>query len=431
MHKLLQPLKKISIENAFIFLVFIIILNVYASITMLFNGSWSYHSNFPYYNYLLKALSEFRLNINSNIHMDLAFFKGKWYMYWGPAPVFYVLPFYLLWGINASDIFYVFIAGFINILLMFYVIKNALKYFKIQISSFSKIFLLLNFAFCSPNFYLSLNGNVWATTQLIGIFYLLLCLIFYFRFLQNINFMISLFLSVIFFNLAWLSRYSLVFSGLLFIFPILNFYKNNERQKLKRAIFIFIGIFSISLTIIFLYNFLKFGNMFELGERFVKAIPFENQIHERGKFLSSDYFLHNINYYFFKPLLFKSKFPFLALDVEGNSIFFVYPISIFAFFLVFKNIFKKYQGFYYPALLVIVLTLASFLFLFTTGRYQFGIRYLLDIFPLFIILLCFVIDRVPNYIKIIFLAYGIPVNILGVISYQHVIIELMKHIRLF
>src|SRR5437879_6238108 len=65
-----------------------------------------------------------------------------------------------------------------------------------------------------------LNGQIWGTSQIFATTYLLLFYLFYFRFLNSEKHS-QLILCVVFFWLACLSRYVLLFNGILFIYLFL------------------------------------------------------------------------------------------------------------------------------------------------------------------------------------------------------------------
>jgi hypothetical protein len=87
-------------------------------------------------------------------------------------------------------------------------------YFSISLSLMAEVFLILTFAFASPSFFLSLAGKIWFTNQIFATTFLLLFYCFFFQYL-NTSKLYSIVASVAFFCLACLTRYSLLFNGLL------------------------------------------------------------------------------------------------------------------------------------------------------------------------------------------------------------------------
>src|SRR6266567_1857712 len=84
-----------------------------------------------YYTYLLDAFFHGRTNVTSPSQYDLSLFQNKWYLYWGPAPALFILPFYLFSHLQASDIIYTAIAGTVNVALFYFVMQEFKKHFHI------------------------------------------------------------------------------------------------------------------------------------------------------------------------------------------------------------------------------------------------------------------------------------------------------------
>lgn len=234
-----------------IFVLFIISL-IYILFSIKIKGDIFVQTAYSYYTFLLTALFHGKLNIASPTTIDLSFFNGKQYLNWGPAPILFILPFYLFFGNITSDVFYTLVAGISNIFLFYLLIAEFKKYFALKISNFSEVFIILSFAFVSPNFYLSLGGRIWHTEQIIATFYILIFLLFFLKFLNKNLFEIKyLFISVIFFNLAWFSRATMVFYGFFFIYLLFLLFKLKNIELLKKS-FIIIAL----PTFIFIMTFL-------------------------------------------------------------------------------------------------------------------------------------------------------------------------------
>jgi hypothetical protein len=195
------PFKKgflICLFNLFIILSIFII---YIHFSAVISGNIFKPTAFGYYTYLLDAFLHGHVNVTIPSKLDLSFFQNKWYMYWGPAPVLFVLPFYLFSHLNASDVIYTAIGGTANVVLFYGVIQEFKKYFSISLSLMADTFLLLSFALASPNFFLSVDGKIWYTSQIFGITYLSLFYLFYFRFL-NYNKYYHFALCTVFFSIC-------------------------------------------------------------------------------------------------------------------------------------------------------------------------------------------------------------------------------------
>lgn len=416
---IIKLFKNCNINTAEIIFIFPYTAMLYIFFSSMLTKSIFSITNRPYYNYLLDAIFHWRLNLTSPFTYDLSLFYGKWYLYYGPSPIIFISPFYLISGVFASDVFYTLIAGFLNIILFYILLHQFVKYFKINLSIFSMLFVLFSFAFASPNFYLSLGGDISATYHLIGIFYLLLSYIFYFKFLNNTKNLFLLVLSVIFFNLAWFSRYTLVFNALLFIYPLYLIYKTGNKKLLKKAFIIISSFMFISILLILAYNYLRFKDPFEMGLKYQKGSPRNEIPFKNNKIFSIDYIPYNFTYYFLNHLNVSSVKPFAHVNTEGNSVFSVYPVVFLLFFLFQKKYIKnkRYSLFLGLSFLIIFINLFFLMMYFATGWNQFGSRYFLDVVPLLYLLILFVLNDIPIVVLSIILLYGVSINFLGTLIY--------------
>jgi hypothetical protein len=370
-------------------------------------------TNNDYYTYLLDAFFHGRTNITPPpSQIDLSLFENKWYLYWGPAPVLLILPFYLISHLQASDILYTAIGGTINVALFYGVMQAFKKYFHLSLSFTTEVFLLLSFGLASPNFNLSIAGQVWSTEQVFATTYLLLFYLLYFRFLKSEKHW-QLILCTVFFCLACLSRYTLVLHGILFIYAFLQS-KRSGRTIPTKIILSLALIMLAFVSLEALYNFVRFHNVLETGIRFVEGGPRFDVVMKKNEVLSPRYILHNVYYCFFNLIHFSTTgIP--VVDPDGNSIFSFYPALLLVPVLLckIKNVGKKGMLFLIIAGIVIGLNLSLLMLYVSTGWPQSGYRYILDVLPLLFLLLMFILPSIPMLIQMGLLAYGIFVNLYG------------------
>src|SRR5207248_3825654 len=181
---------------------------VYGYFSLRITGNIFTSTHYNDYIYLLDALVHGRVNVTPASTYDLSLYHGKWYLYWGPAPVLLLWPFYLLWGLNASDVLFTMLGGLANVVLLYLCIRQMRRYFSLSLSPIAEAFLLLSFAFASPNFFLSLVGRIWFTNQIFATTFLLAFYFFFFKYLNTGN-LLHIVVSIVFFCLACLTRYSL------------------------------------------------------------------------------------------------------------------------------------------------------------------------------------------------------------------------------
>ena len=398
--------------------IFIIIFTIYSFFLFSANKSVLDRSVAPYYNNLIYSLINFKLNlINLNSIFDISIYNSKNYMYWGPAPILFIFPFYIINnGILTSDIMYTFFFGCLNIFLFYICSKQFCKYFQLKQDNENLLLITLAFAFSSPNFYLSMIGRVWHTYQILATTYLLLFFYYYFKSLNNkINFKYLIF-SLIFCCLAWLSRYTLIFHMLFFIYPVFEMYKKKSKDIFKN-ITILSAITLAFIAILFAYNYFRFGNVFETGFKYQVHDARFDEVFKSQKFFSFDYFFYNIFYYFLNSLELNIKSPFTFINAEGNSVFVVYPFLLLLFFFFQKKFFIKLDLLKIIIGLVIAINTFVLMLFVGTGWVQFGNRYFFDVIPLLFFLISFVIAEVPVSIASLLLIYGTIINILGSLTF--------------
>jgi len=404
-------------RDAVVWLVCLAIGVVYCYFSIHITGNIFAPTHLNDYTYLLDAFVHGRVNVTPPSTYDLSLYHGKWYLYWGPAPILLLWPFYLIWGVNASDVLYTLLGGLTNVVLIFLCIRQMKRYFNLSLSLIAEVFLLLSFAFASPNFFLSLTGEIWFTSQIFATTFLLL---FYFFFLKYLNTgkQYAIVVSVAFFCLACLTRYSLLFQGLLLAYL---FWDKNRTGK-KWSLRLLVGIAITVLLFIGLgacYNYLKFQNILEVGQRFQQGAPRYDAVIKSGHSLSPKYFWYNIYYYFLNPLSFSLSKHILRIDAEGNSVLLVYPslLLLAILFFKFKQFDAKKRVFVLTVSVAALITVVFLMLYFATGWRQFGNRYFFDAFPLFFLLLVFVMPYVAKPVQLALVIWGIVINFWGILIF--------------
>ncbi len=400
--------------------VFVIILFIYTFFSIYTSNPPKYSflkkTETSYYNFLIDSLKKFRLDIDSPYTYDLSFYNDKYYMYWGPTPALAILPFYLIGGLDTSDVIYTLVFGAINVVLFYLLLTEFVRYFKLRKDQkWTTFFVLGNFALASPNFFLSLHGRIWHTNQIVAIFYLLLFILFLFKYLNSYKtkyFVLSLF----FFNLAWLARYSLFFYIILYFYPFSLLYKN--RQRFNQILKIFAIFICMSFVIFFSYNFARFGRPAETGYKYQQANERFLESFRDNEMFSLKFIPHNFSVYFLVPAFLLLEKPYVWFTTEGNSIFSVYPLTLFIFLFLFKNkLGKNSRRFIFLTLIPILFNILILMMLVGTGWIQFGVRYILDAIPLLYLISVFYIKLIPKRFQILLLTYGVLINTLGVIQF--------------
>jgi len=390
----------------------------FLAIYLLVSGKGTFHWATTSRNYFsLQAYSLARGHMNLIVLpedlYDLSIYKQKAYLYWPPLPSLFALPFVIFGGINVSDILYTAFWASFGPVILYLVLHQARRAKFIPPISESRIFLLtLFFAFGTVYFYLSVIGNVWFTSQIIATIPVLISLFLLFKFVESKK-DIHYILSILFLCISFWGRNTLFIIGLLHLYVL--FCMHPLRKKL---LIISLAISVASIGLFGLYNHIRFGSFFENGLDYHQASPkWQSDLSNYG-IISLHYLSNNAFYLFINPIGITKTFPYIRPDPEGNSIFSTSPLLLLFFGIFSINFFRRENR----CLLVYILTSGVILFFlllyFSTGWYQFGYRYILDVLPLLILSLTFLMNLFPTTFTNILLGLSILLNSLGVIWMQ-------------
>lgn len=357
---------------------FLISLIVYSLISDYKYGSIFDLSPYPYFNYLADAFLHGQLHFRlapPSLH-DLIVYNGKIYAYWPPFPAVLLMPFVALFGLNFSDIFFTIILGSINVSLFIFLLRELNRKNIISLDQIKIGLLVLFFAF--GNVYLTIVplGRVWFTSQVISVFCSLLAYIASVKYEGKKAF----FLTGIAISAAFATRMHLFLIGVWPAWYLLS--KNWHKPPKKLILYIFWGLLPLIITglLIFYYNFVRFGNIFDLGYAYHNMADFFREDYQAYGGFNVHYIPINIYYQYI-------AYPFLLKNQEniflGGSLFLLSPLY-FSVFWVFLKRERNVSNLF--LLITILLTNIPILLLMGTGWVQFGPRYTLDfIVPLLIL----------------------------------------------
>ena len=379
---------------------------------------------YNYFSYLSEALLHKSLAFISipPYLQDLSIVNGKIYMYWGPTTILPILPFVVLFGKDVSDILYTAIIASFNPLILYLIFMKLEKLKFIKLSNYKKILLTLFFAFGTVHFYLSINGAVWFTSQIISILFLLLAIYFIISFVDSDN-VTELILSSLFFGFAVVSRESLIFNLPIFLaFILISYLRDKLKINLLKYLTVFFLIFILVFGVDFYYNYLRFGSFMDNGHsRHNYSMHFASDKEKFGIF-NSIYIPKNLYYMFFNIPSFINKFPYFIFDKEGNSILFTSPLFLLVLTVFRKKYWRSTENKWLNSSLIISL-LITILFLlnyFSTGWVQFGYRYLLDVLPSLMILLTIVAVDIPSFLIMTLFIFSVIMNTLGGLWFMYI-----------
>jgi hypothetical protein len=225
----------------------------------------------------------------------------------------------------------------------------------------------------------------------------------------------QLILSTVFFCLACLSRYTLVFHGILFVYVFVHGKRSGRAIPTKIILYAALLMLAFACLEAF-YNFVRFHDALETGLRYQVAAPRFAAVTKSNEILSPHYVLYNVYYCFINVVHFSLNDDLLVkIDLEGNSILSVYPALLLLPVLFYTRMYVDKKRLYFLLLagIVLGLNLLGLLFYFATGWKQFGYRYFFDVLPLLFLLLMFILPAIPTPIQMGLLAYGVFVNFYG------------------
>jgi hypothetical protein len=371
-----------------------------------------------YYNDLITSLLHGRTDLVTSVTYDLSHYHGKWYLYWGPTPALFVLPFYALGGPQVSDVLYDLVAGLLGVAVFSGCVVEFLRYARLKVSTFTVLFVVLNFAFASPSFFLATGGTIWFVNQVIAVLYLLVFYYCYLKFLntERLRYVLP---AALFFNLAWIARPSLVFNGLLLLYPLALLLREN-RRLLGPALAITATVTGLSLAGFGWYNIARFGNPIEFGYRYQVPNPRFAADFAANRMFALSHVPHNATYAFLHGVELQFERPYVRISPEGNSIFSVYPLTLLGCLLLDRAVYPARRRWLVGLLLAaLAADLAVILLDLGTGWVQFGSRYFFDLIPGLFLLILLVVEKVSVPWRSLLLVYGTGINVVGILLYYH------------
>jgi hypothetical protein len=348
---------------------------------------------YDHYLYLANSFTNLRVDIPNlpSYFQDKIIINGKTLIPFPPVPAFILIPFITIFkNISQQQVSIIF--GSINTLLVYFLLK---KYTNTKKSVLLSIF----FSFGTVAFWAAVIGTTWYFAHTVALTFLILSLILH----RDEKY----FLSGIFFAFAILCRYPILVGGIYFL---LELYK-----KPKKLIAFLSGAF-IFIPIQLIYNYLRFGSIFDMGYYEVyKQYISSNYPYTIRQLINpgTSYFgyldirnipLHLFTFLFMPPTIINSLK--IVPSPYGMGIIFTTPLL----FLALKPIFRSLEerNLFLGALFI---SFADFLH-YTQGWVQFGYRFLLDFLPFLLIILALRFKLKKIYLLLLIIS--IVINFWGV-----------------
>jgi hypothetical protein len=313
--------------------------------------------------------------------LDLTPYAGHWYSAFPPLPALVMLPFALIWGASANQAMVFIIVGALNVVLMRLVMARLSRYY--FVSRATQLLSTLFFGLGTVTWHSVIQGTVWNVGHACVLALLLLALVFGLDGGRPL-------LTGALVGLAGLSRPT---AWLSLVFWLVIWFKRRQAHKsgwseLPRLL---LGPF-LAVLATFAYNWLRFRSLTDFGYlRMNAGKDFQGPLAQYGQF-HPHFFPKNFYYAFLNLPEFHFGLPVMQFDLTGNSLLFTSPALLIGLLALRhlkagKQALASWSGaFTLGAGLAVVATLLPLLMYYTTGRVQFGYRFIQDCLPFLIIL---------------------------------------------
>lgn len=377
----------------------------------------------PHYIYLAHALSNGLLYLEPlpPTNYDLLLYNGHWYVAGSPLPALLLLPWVAAAGLATSDILFGALMGALNVTLMYALLGRLRHNADISITAAMQRWLTLLFAAGTAHWYVASLGSVWFNAHVVTVTFLIL----YVREALGKN---RSWLAAGWLALAALARPTAVFGAAFYLLYLVC--QPLDRRFLVRQAAIFLAVLALGVSLLLLYNVLRFGHALDFGYAYVQGAPNITESYTRYggfnlRYLPCNLFVSlsgvpDIGGQFSPmaarlcphllpdgPLLAANQW--IAANPLGMSLFLVTP----AFFYIFRAHQQK------PVVLAAwigVLAVALPLWLYhNTGSLQFGYRYSLDAAPFWMLLMAAGVHTHFGRLARALIILSVLINFLGMI----------------
>lgn len=331
------------------------------------------------HNYFVRLADAFlhgRLYLTDNPSWlsELVPVDGKFYVINPPMPALVILPFVALKGLAFDQTLGSIFVGSLNSVLVYLLAK---KFFIEGDKRADKmaLWIAILFNFGTIYWYLASVGSSWYFAQVTAVFFLFLALIEAFG--KRRPWLMGILLGA-----AYWSRLPVILSFPFFFIMLTNQWSKRKYVKSpNRNYFLSIFYFSIGLSFFvflnFIYNYFRFGTIFDIAYYLQPGVMDEPWI-SKGYF-NLAYIPEHMEILLFKGPVFLSSFPYIRPSWYGMAIWITTPAFIFAI----KSPKDKITLACWSAIIPIAFLLMS---KGGTGWTQFGYRYAMDFYPFLLIL---------------------------------------------
>jgi len=249
--------------------------------------------------------------------IDISYFKGKYYLYWGPVPAVFlamVSPF-IHGRVGDMQIFFAFATG-IFIIQALLILSFWNRFFE-QVSPWFVHLAILVVGLATPVTFLMNNfvsARIYEAAITSAQFFFLLGLIFVFMALDKKSSVIPLAVAGICWGLSIGSRQVLIMPIVVLVVLITQYFYRDQRSIFGSFVKIIpLGVpILTALCALSWYNWARFGSIFESGWSYQLAGP--NLQKYRDILFSPGYIIQNLYNYLINPVRLTPGFPYLQLE---------------------------------------------------------------------------------------------------------------------
>ena len=347
---------------------------------------------------------------------DHAYYKGKYYMYFGVVPVIITfIPYRFITGTSLKTYHATQLYVLIFICGIFYLFYYLRKKTKSKISLLEYLVASIGVSFASVWYAVDFPA-LYTTAITSGMMFAILSIIMYIKcILETKKDIKYLLLGGLFGALIFGCRPTIGFINILFFPALLSFTKKEKKQEKILITLLSLLPYIIIAILLMLYNYVRFENVFEFGQTY--QLTTSDQTHMLDVTLNIEHILGSLNNFFFYIELFGDKFPYLKyFGLVFNYPFVIIPI-IFIFDKKFKEKLKKNNLylFYIFVLVSIVITVLSITIMvpYVIVRYQMDVIYLFGI----LLYICYLFNGDTKLKRVLFFIVFFDMIIKSILLY--------------
>ena len=419
----------IKLDQTWVWGLFFLLIYAWSAGPFLWNGTV-----FNYHSWQAQAWLQGHLwlpNVTED-KLDLTPYSGHWYSAFPPLPALVMLPFVLVWGLNANQVMVSVGLGALNIALWHAILTRLAALY--PLSHLRRAAMVVLFGLGTVVWQSVIQGTVWHLAHVCALSLLLIAL------LVGLSGGRWLLVGVTV-GLAGLARPTVWLTLLYWLWLIYRHYRQevstigtsrlarlwlflvSERKQLASLLS---GPF-VALVGTLAYNWLRFRSLTDFGYQHMQVGPnIRSDLLQYGQF-HPHFLAKNFFYAFVNLPGFHRHGPFLTFDLNGNSLLFLTPAFFLAPFAVRhlrqagRNwIVSQAAALTIASALAGLVTLGMLLLYFNTGQIQLGYRFIQDCLPFWLLLvgLGWPSGRGWTIFGMILIGLSVLLNFYGMMWYQ-------------